>query len=83
MSRPPAGSGGDAGNVAMISVIVAQIVLPILAGVWLDNRNGWSPWGAVSGTVLGFASVVWTARKLNRQETRTETRNGGKPPADT
>lgn len=77
MSRPPASSGGDAKNLALISVAVAQIVLPILVGVWLDDRNGWSPWGAVVGTVFGFASLVWTARKLNRQD---DTRNGGKPP---
>lgn len=74
MSRPPTNSGGDAKGLALISVAVAQIVVPVVVGVWLDDRNGWSPWGAVVGAVTGFASLVWMSRK--------ET-NGGKPPSDT
>lgn len=78
MTRPPTDSGGDARGLALVSSAVAQMVVPILAGVWLDDRYGWSPWGLVAGTVLGigggFASLVWLSRKQNR--------NGGKPPSD-
>jgi F0F1-type ATP synthase assembly protein I len=79
MSRPPGNSGGDAKSLALISTAVAQMVVPILVGVWLDDRYGWSPWGLVAGTVLGFgggfASLVWVSRKQNR--------HGGTPPSDT
>ena len=73
MSRPPPDPGGDAKGVALITSAVAQMVVPIAVGVWLDDRNGWSPWGAVVGAVLGFASLVWLSRIAT---------NGGKPPSD-
>lgn len=74
MSRPPGSAGGDARGLALASVAVAQVVIPILVGVWLDDRYAWSPWGAVVGTVLGFVSLVVVSRKQNR--------SGGKPPSD-
>ena len=37
-----------------------ELVVPILAGVflgmWLDGRFGWTPWGVVTGAVLGIAA---------------------------
>lgn len=75
MTPLPADSGGDARGLVMISTAVAQMVVPILIGVWLDNRNGWSPWGAVAGVAIGFVSMVtWMSRKQDR--------NGGTPPSD-
>ena len=74
MGRPPTSSGGDATGLALISTAVAQMVVPVVVGVWLDDRNGWSPWGAVVGAVVGFAALVWTSQK--------QARGGGKPPSD-
>lgn len=72
MSRPPTSSGGDAKSLALISTAVLQMVVPILVGVWLDDRNGWSPWGLVVGAVLGvgggFASLVWMSRRQDRKK---------------
>jgi ATP synthase protein I len=75
MSRPPGDSGADARGLALISTAVAQLVVPTLVGVWLDDRNGWSPWGAMAGVLIGFVTMVaWMSRKQDR--------NGGTPPSD-
>ena len=71
-SRPSSGAsgGGDAAGLALIGSAVAQLVVPVLVGVWLDNRYGWSPWGLAGGTaagVLGGAVGFWLLyRRANR-----------------
>lgn len=55
-SAPKMDGGGDARGLVLISSVVAQLVLPVLLGVWLDNRYGWSPWGLFGGTVIGLAA---------------------------
>ena len=79
MSRPPDDSGGDARGLAMLSGVVAQLVVPILLGVWLDDRYQLAPLGLILGSVLGlggtFTSLVVMSRKQDR--------HGGKPPSDT
>ena len=56
MSATP--DGGDFRGLALIGTAVAEMVAPILFGVWLDGRNGWSPWGLVVGAVLGVGGSV-------------------------
>lgn len=56
MSDAPAGN--DYRSLALISTAVATMVVPILIGVYLDNRNGWSPWGLVAGAVLGLGGTT-------------------------
>lgn len=76
MSDRPGDSGGDARGLALISTAVGQMVVPILLGVWLDNRNGWGPWGLIVGSIVGvggmFVTLMLIARKQNR--------SGGRPP---
>lgn len=78
-SRPADDTGGGAKGLAQASTAVAQMVVPILLGVWLDSRYGWSPWGLVVGTLVGvvggFLSLVRLARKQGR--------SGDRPPANT
>jgi F0F1-type ATP synthase assembly protein I len=70
MSRPADDTGGGAKGLAQASTVVAQMVVPIVAGVWLDDRYGWKPWGLVVGALLGvgggFLSLVRLARKQGR-----------------
>lgn len=37
----------------------------VFGGYWLDDRYGWSPWGTLLGTGLGFAgATIWLYREL-------------------
>lgn len=44
----------DLGHYYALAQVGMEFVVPIGAGVWLDWRFGWAPWGAVIGAVLGF-----------------------------
>jgi ATP synthase protein I len=39
------------------------IFLGILAGLWLDQRFGWSPWGVLAGAILGLAGGMYLLLK--------------------
>ena len=78
MDRPPADTGGDARSLALISTAVAQMVVPILVGVWLDDRYGWSPWGMAAGAVVGVGGGFFLLVRMSRKLYRT----GGEPPSD-
>jgi ATP synthase protein I len=72
-------SGNDFRGLAMISTVVAEMVVPILIGVWLDNRYGWTPWGMTIGAVLGLVGgvghlIVLARRSEKRDETSTRDR---------
>jgi len=79
MAHPPDKSGGDARGLALISTAIAQMVVPVLIGAWLDRRNDWSPWGILLGATVGFGGgitvLVWKSRGQDR--------TGGKPPSGT
>jgi len=83
MPTPPANSGSDARGLLLISSAVAQMVVPILVGVWLDNKYGWKPWGMVAGAVLGIVGGGWSlyviSRRMNRDD-RPESGHGSSPP---
>jgi F0F1-type ATP synthase assembly protein I len=53
-----ASAGSDYRGLALAGTAVAEIVAPVLAGLWLDSRFGWSPWGATAGAVLGVTVSV-------------------------
>lgn len=85
MTQPPAdagaGGGGDARGLVLISTAVAQMVVPILIGVWLDNRYGWGPWGMAGGAILGLVGGGWMLWRIVRRMNRTD-RPGGAPPTE-
>ena len=64
MSSTP--DGGDFRGLALIGTAVAGMVAPILLGVWLDNRNGWSPWGLAVGAVVGVGGSVAQLVRISR-----------------
>lgn len=77
MANPPSrpssgGGGGDAAGLALIGSAVAQLVVPILLGVWADNQYGWSPWGLVVGTAAGVAGGAVGFWLLYRRANRTK-----------
>jgi len=70
-SRPTNG-GGDAAGLALIGSAVAQLVVPVLLGVWADSQYGWSPWGLVVGTAVGVVGGAVGFWMLYRRANRTK-----------
>lgn len=72
----PERTPGDYRGLAMISTAVAEMVVPVLFGVWLDNRYNTEPWcvlvGAVVGITGGVAHLIYISRR---------SAGGGKPPS--
>ena len=63
MSNTPGGNGEKPGGadyrvLAIASIAVGELVAPILIGLWLDNRFGWSPFGLAAGAVIGFVGSL-------------------------
>ena len=65
------------------SVIVTQLVMPILVGWWLDGQYGWSPYGLATGAVLGCVGCGWAIWRLMKRTGTNDDQSGGKPPVDT
>jgi F0F1-type ATP synthase assembly protein I len=42
------------GRLLALSQIGFEMVAPIVLGVVLDNKLGWTPWGVTCGAVLGL-----------------------------
>jgi len=43
--------------------LLFSLLIPLVVGIWLDNRFGSGPWGVLIGTGLGvLASTVGVAR---------------------
>ena len=58
--------GGDYRGLAMLGVVVAEMVICTMLGVWYDKRNGTEPWGALGGAVAGVFFCFIQAIRLNR-----------------
>jgi F0F1-type ATP synthase assembly protein I len=50
--RPPT---RDFGAIMALAGVGFEIVAPIIVGAWLDAHMSWSPWGILTGLVVGFA----------------------------
>lgn len=44
--------------------IAASMVLPLLAGLWLDSRLDTSPWFTLSGAIFGILSIFGIILKI-------------------
>lgn len=68
--RPTPTGGGDYRGLALISTAVAEMVVPILIGVWADGKFGTGPWGLVAGAVFGLgggmAHLVLVSRRADQ-----------------
>jgi F0F1-type ATP synthase assembly protein I len=43
--------------------MAASIGLGVAAGLWLDRRMGWAPWGVIGGVVLGTSVGIYLVIK--------------------
>lgn len=43
---------------ALAGTAVAELVIPVLIGAWVDRRYGSAPWGLLLGAVMGFVGGV-------------------------
>lgn len=63
--------------------IAATMVLPMFAGIWLDNRFDTSPWLTLAGALFGILSIFVIIMKLaltsNQKEVRRRKKQGHDP----
>ena len=43
----------DLGRYFALAQVGLEMVAPIVLGLFLDSRLGWTPWGVVAGAVIG------------------------------
>ena len=59
-----------------LAYVGMEMVAPMVVGLILDDRLGWTPWGTVCGAVFGFVGgFVHLVAILNRPKN-----GGGSPP---
>jgi len=54
--------------VSTVTSISLEMVLPAVAGYWLDRRLGWLPGLTIVGGAAGLALGIWTLIRWARQE---------------
>src|SRR5262245_35075009 len=62
----------DLGHYFSLAQVGLEMVVPVGAGVLLDNHFGWQPWGVVVGAVLGLATGLTHLAALSRRRNRHE-----------
>ena len=66
--------------VSQITTIVMEMVLPGLAGQWLDNRWG-TKFLALAGFGIGMATAIWHLIALTKPPPGPGREKGGSPPS--
>ena len=79
MAEPPSSPKPDPGNgdlrgLAMLSTAVAEMVVAVAFGLWLDRKFGTEPWIAMACAVVGITGGVAHLIYISRRSAR-----GGKP----
>jgi F0F1-type ATP synthase assembly protein I len=61
--------------------LAAWVTMPMLIGLWIDRRFGWSPWAAVAGGILGSVGglTILIIRAYSAQA-RSESRSNARKP---
>ncbi|WP_171469344.1 AtpZ/AtpI family protein [Frigoriglobus tundricola] len=59
---------------SLAGTAVAELVVPVLLGAWIDRRYGSAPWGLLVGAVVGFVGGV---AHLMVVASRSSSSNGG------
>ena len=49
----------DLGRYFALAQVGLEMVAPIVLGLFLDSRLGWTPWGVVVGAVFGLVGGLW------------------------
>lgn len=52
--------------------IAASMIIPVVIGIYVDNRWNFSPWGVIIGALLGFGSMISIVLKLASRTGETE-----------
>lgn len=60
-----------------VSTIGLEFALPPLAGAYVDQRAGTSPWVTLLGVLVGFAVGMWHILRIARETQRDGTRDQG------
>ncbi|MGI6400973.1 MAG: hypothetical protein ACOX0A_02490 [Thermoguttaceae bacterium] len=64
--------------VARITAYSAEFAVLVWFGHWLDKTYGWSPWGILSGAMIGAvafaAGLLATAKRLESEDAREKLR---------
>ena len=64
----------DLGRYFALAQVGLEMVAPIVLGLFLDSRLGWTPWGVVLGAVFGLVGGLWhLVVLLNRFEKKDST----------
>ena len=58
--------------IALGTHIAASMMIPVLAGIYADNRWGSSPWGVIIGALVGFGAMISIVLGLAAQTGRNE-----------
>jgi F0F1-type ATP synthase assembly protein I len=66
------------GRYVALAQVGLEMVMPIVIGLLLDYYLGWSPWGVVVGTVIGFVGGLMHLLALLKRFEQDRTR----PPED-
>lgn len=80
----PEGMGRkEFGRLLSIGQVGLEMVVPIIVGVYLDDRLGWSPWattvGAVLGLAMGLLHLVWLGQQQPTPEQDKEPHTDEEP----
>lgn len=52
--------------VSTITTVALEMVLPVLAGYWLDQRLGWTPILVIAGAAFGLVLGLWQLIQMGR-----------------
>lgn len=68
------------GQYFALSQVGLEMVVPIIGGLAADHYFGWTPWGVVAGTILGFGGGLLHLLNLLKQQ--EESNQPSKPAQD-
>lgn len=57
---------------ALGTQIAATMVVPVVIGIYIDKKWETTPWGLISGMILGFGGLISIVIKLASKTGKTE-----------
>ena len=58
------------------------VVFCAFVGNWIDGRAGSTPWGVVTGTLVGFAAGLYNILRMSKRENERADRERGSSGTD-